>query len=129
NPTLLDSSATNMLNGQWRTVRIVAAGGDIDIWYDGNNNNNFHNNERVINVTENNPMGRGKAGLYAYNNGGSSSGYARAAFDDFVLLAPDADGDTVPDEVDNCPTTSNVAQIDLDGDGVGDVCDLCLDAD
>ena len=35
----------------------------------------------------------------------------------------DADGDGIPDGDDNCPTTSNVDQIDNDGDGMGDVCD------
>ncbi len=32
------------------------------------------------------------------------------------------DGDTVPDEVDNCPEHPNPMQDDLDGDGVGDSC-------
>lgn len=38
---------------------------------------------------------------------------------------PDADGDGVPDSVDNCPSTPNANQADADGDGVGDVCDNC----
>ena len=36
---------------------------------------------------------------------------------------PDADGDTVPDATDNCPNDSNTDQSDVDGDGLGDVCD------
>ena len=35
----------------------------------------------------------------------------------------DTDNDTVPDDVDNCPTTPNTDQADADDDGVGDVCD------
>jgi hypothetical protein len=35
----------------------------------------------------------------------------------------DDDGDGVPDTVDNCPVISNADQGDIDGDGVGDVCD------
>ncbi len=35
----------------------------------------------------------------------------------------DADGDTVPDTADNCPTIFNPGQDDLDGDNLGDVCD------
>jgi hypothetical protein len=38
--------------------------------------------------------------------------------------AVDTDNDGVPDEEDNCPDTPNPDQADLDGDGVGDVCDV-----
>ena len=42
---------------------------------------------------------------------------------------PDADGDEIVDELDNCPLISNVDQSDLDGDGEGDACDLDRDGD
>lgn len=35
----------------------------------------------------------------------------------------DSDGDTIPDDVDNCPVIMNELQGDLDGDGVGNACD------
>lgn len=40
-------------------------------------------------------------------------------------LAPcaDADGDLVPDNLDNCPGVANASQADQDGNGVGDRCD------
>ena len=41
--------------------------------------------------------------------------------------AMDADGDGIPDDCDNCPQAANADQADGDGDGVGDVCDDCLD--
>jgi hypothetical protein len=39
------------------------------------------------------------------------------------LVELDTDGDSVPDAVDNCPAVYNPGQADLDGNGVGDVCD------
>ena len=38
----------------------------------------------------------------------------------------DADGDGVPDAIDNCPATFNPDQLDTDADGVGDACDNCM---
>ncbi|WP_354671185.1 FG-GAP-like repeat-containing protein [Thiohalobacter sp. IOR34] len=43
--------------------------------------------------------------------------------------AADGDGDSVPDDLDNCPTISNQAQTDTDGDGLGDACDEDTDGD
>jgi len=37
----------------------------------------------------------------------------------------DTDGDTIKDNVDNCPMLANMDQRDHDADGVGDVCDNC----
>jgi hypothetical protein len=41
-----------------------------------------------------------------------------------VPPVPDTDGDSVPDDVDNCAYTPN-DQADADGDGIGDACDNC----
>ena len=43
-----------------------------------------------------------------------------------VLVAAaivDTDGDTVPDDIDNCINVPNTNQLDADGDGYGNFCD------
>jgi len=42
---------------------------------------------------------------------------------------PDGDFDGISNTCDNCPTTSNAAQTDTDGDGLGDACDSDSDGD
>jgi len=51
----------------------------------------------------------------------------QVAFYDWVaekifLFSPDADGDGIVDLIDNCPSTPNPSQADLNGDGIGDIC-------
>ena len=41
-------------------------------------------------------------------------------------MSADTDSDTSDDNLDNCPVTPNVNQADVDGDGLGDVCDTYL---
>jgi hypothetical protein len=41
------------------------------------------------------------------------------------LFLCDVDVDGIPDSLDNCPLTWNPAQLDSDGDGAGDPCDIC----
>jgi len=41
----------------------------------------------------------------------------------------DSDGDSFPDNTDNCPDIFNPIQVDLDSDGVGDACDEDIDGD
>lgn len=70
------------------------------------------------------PVGFNDAGQVAF----------RAEFTDgtegiFVTIGPDADGDRVNDQFDNCPGDANAEQADEDGDGLGDACEDAADAD
>jgi hypothetical protein len=48
---------------------------------------------------------------------------------DHTLLSSDADGDYIPDALDNCPNVQNPDQADADGDGHGDACPVYQDSD
>ncbi len=48
---------------------------------------------------------------------------------DPALWLPDTDADGVNDATDNCRTTANADQADLDNDGIGDACDNDIDGD
>ncbi len=43
----------------------------------------------------------------------------------FMLAEPDADGDGVPDSIDDCPGVANADQANSDGDPLGNACDPC----
>ena len=47
----------------------------------------------------------------------------------WLEVGPDDDGDGISNEYDNCPSTKNETQGDLDSDGKGDACDDDIDGD
>jgi hypothetical protein len=47
----------------------------------------------------------------------------------YITVYVDTDGDGIHDGIDNCPTVYNWNQADMDGDGIGDVCDPDVDGD
>jgi len=46
---------------------------------------------------------------------------------DYIEVDGDSDGDGILDASDNCPFVYNATQVDLDADGIGDVCDGKID--
>lgn len=46
-----------------------------------------------------------------------------------VAFAADSDGDGVADGQDNCPWVANAGQLDTDGDGRGNACDMDFNND
>jgi hypothetical protein len=77
------------------------------------------NTKRDKVAAESVPAGDSGQPLTAASNPGSS--------DEPTLLELDADGDYIPDALDNCPNVQNPDQADADGDGVGDSCDKSPD--
>jgi hypothetical protein len=56
-------------------------------------------------------------------NSGQPGRYVFAVRNGTPSTKPDADGDGVPDEVDNCPGTANPGQADANLNGIGDACE------
>lgn len=73
-------------------------------------------------ASDDDPLGPGQAGLYAYNSGYGEYGYySGSTWIEVSWL--DGDDDGVADDLDNCEDVENEDQEDLDDDGIGDACD------
>ena len=69
-----------------------------------------------------------QVGVYAievasFDNGGNGGlGGPGATYN--LVIGPNSDADSIPDINDNCPANANGAQLDDDGDGIGNTCDV-----
>ncbi len=88
------------------------------------------NNDGIIDSTLQNPSAVfNDVGKYSVKlTVTDSKGYWDAEIKtDFIEVGVDTDGDGIIDSHDNCPSISNPDQMDLDNDGIGDVCDNYID--
>jgi hypothetical protein len=79
----------------------------------------------VGNVTSYTPSGLVPGETYYFKVRALAGGNWTDYSSEVMLVNNDADGDGIPDQLDNCPTVNNLDQKDTDGDGIGDACDNC----
>ena len=127
-------SCTAFLGNQYGIWANWASSGlqAFDNQFEGNTEAVWNNQPDFANA-ENNYWGA--ADGPSTDGGAGDPYYGNVDADPFLAEPPacvpggDADGDGVPDDVDNCPGESNPEQTDTDFDGAGDACDEDDDAD
>jgi hypothetical protein len=60
------------------------------------------------------------------NTAGVPPGSLEMTFEEATTISYDRDGDGIPDIADNCPLTKNADQLDANGNGIGDACEISL---
>ncbi len=70
-----------------------------------------------------------RAGTFPISVTVTRGGDTAMAATDVTVFVGDVDGDGIPDREDNCANHANANQLDTDGDGAGDACDIDDDND
>ena len=117
------SSSSN----DWRSTSWKIGSGSWQCISSPNNSNNG-TNSYSFSITAPSTIGNYNVSFRAHNSNdctGSSSTYSESTLTNGIIVQnTDTDSDGIPNTSDNCPSISNPTQVDTDGDGIGDVCDL-----
>ena len=109
--TVFDQEAVDLISaGSAPFTGTFVPDGDLSLLY-----GTFSGGDWTLNVSDNAGADTGTIDSWALEICGSPQ--------------TDTDMDGIPDSSDNCPTTANADQADLDNDGIGDVCDDDMDDD
>ncbi len=106
--------------------RVVSNPNQLDSDNDGIGDacENDFDGDGVLNADDNCPLVSNPGQEDRYNAASSSMGS-----DGIGDACQDSDGDDFDDNIDNCPLVAQADQSDIDGDGLGDVCDSDDDGD
>ena len=114
-PDLLETTQVGLRYDQFNELSLTIDDGALTVELNGT---------EVLEVVDPDPLLPGRSGLYAYDaghDGGSQN--TDAFFDAIEVRWMDEDGDSVPDDTDNCEGRPNKDQADDDDDGIGNACD------
>ncbi|WP_179344418.1 thrombospondin type 3 repeat-containing protein [Winogradskyella ursingii] len=109
--TVFDQEATEPISsGSAPFTGTFVPDGDLSVYYGA-----FSGGDWTLNVSDNAGFDTGTIDSWTLEICGSPE--------------EDIDNDGLPNDADNCPEIANADQADLDGDGIGDVCDPDIDGD